>query len=91
MELGPNTKKIPQNSGKQIRIPEGIRICSLISLRSKDQKLQLYRINVPILNETSPLLTTYVHSGPQEFVVSQSMENVVTEKLGHQPPEKGLV
>ena len=24
MELGPNTKKIPQNSGKQIRIPEGM-------------------------------------------------------------------
>ena len=24
MGLGPNTKKIPQNSGKQIRIPEGM-------------------------------------------------------------------
>ena len=24
MELGPNPKKIPQNSGKQIRIPEGM-------------------------------------------------------------------
>ena len=24
MGIGPNTKKIPQNSGKQIRIPEGM-------------------------------------------------------------------
>ena len=24
IELGPNTKKIPQNSGKQIQIPEGM-------------------------------------------------------------------
>ena len=24
MGIGPNTKKIPQNSGKQIRIPEGV-------------------------------------------------------------------
>ena len=35
MGLGPNTKKIPQNSGKQIRIPEGMQFNSLVSKKSE--------------------------------------------------------
>ena len=36
MGLEPITKKIPQNSGKQIRIPEGMVFNSLMSLESQN-------------------------------------------------------
>ena len=36
MGLGPNQKKIPQNSGKQIRIPEGVWFNSLLSIKSQN-------------------------------------------------------
>ena len=35
MGLGPNPKIIPQNSGKQIRMPEGMKFNSLVSKKSE--------------------------------------------------------
>ena len=36
MGIGPNQKKILQNSGKEIRIPEGMKFDSLVSLKSQN-------------------------------------------------------